>query len=46
MLKNIEIESGVGKDYMHSEWPWKFLWATVEKEMLCLENEALEKSSL
>ena len=39
---NIDLSAGVGREYMISEWPWKFIWATAEKEFKCLEMVALE----
>ena len=40
---NIDSSAGVGRECMTSEWPWKLLWATVEKELKCREMTALEK---
>ena len=40
---NIDLSAGMGREYMTSEWPWNFIWATAEKELKCLEMVALEK---
>ena len=42
---NLDLQSEKAKEYLHSEWPWKYLWATVEKELYCLEKAALEKKN-
>jgi len=39
---NIDLSTGVGREYMISEWPWRFIWATAENELKCQEIVALE----
>ena len=42
---NIDLNSGKAREYMTSDWPWKFLWAQVEKELTELELASLKKTN-
>ncbi len=40
---NIDFAAGKGPEYMTSEWPWKSLWLSVEKEFQKVEIESVKK---
>ena len=42
---NIDLSTQKAKEYMDSDWPWKYLWAQVEKGMVELELISVQRAN-